>query len=418
MKIGFKQIVLTTALAGAVAPVALAQSADNPFARGRYTAVTERSQSEFDPEAVRAGAFDIWSSLGLGLDYNSNIFAQPKDQDNDTEDTIYRVNPSIEARSNWSSHELSAGVSLDYSDYHRFETETVTTYNAFVNGRLDVLRTFQLTGQVTGAHLAEQRYEPGSSSNAAVPTEWDRLGANVGALWRTDRIQLEGTFGQTGEDYDTVANYRDATETFLLGRGSYAISPDVAIFVQGRTSDIDYESSDRSGTRSTVQVGASFELQAPFRGEIAIGSVTEDKDSLAYQDTETLSVDANLMWFPTQLTTITFTGNSGIFDTGVVESPTTTATSFGVRADHELMRNVLLFGSIRNGKYVFESPPPPNQFDREDEFTDFEAGVGYKVNKRARFDVSYRFHTQSSSGVDADRDLEQHILGARLTIYP
>jgi hypothetical protein len=418
MKIGFKQIALTTALASVVAPAALAQAVDDPFARGRHTAVTERSQSEFDPEALRAGAFDIWSSLGLGIDYNSNIFAQSKDQDNDTEDMIYRVNPSLEARSNWSSHELSAGVAVDYADFHRFETESVASYNAYVNGRLDVLRTFQLNGQVTAAHLAEQRYEPGSSSTAAVPIENDRFGANVGALWRNDRVQFEGRLGTLGEDYDTVANYRDHTENWFSGRASYAISPDLAIFVQGRTSDIDYDSSDRSGTRSSVQVGASFEFEAPFRGEVAVGSAKEEKDSAAYQDTDSLSVDANLMWFPTQLTTVTFNANSGIIDTGVIQSPSTAAMTVGVRADHEIMRNVLLFGSVRAGKYDFESPPPPNQFDRQDEYTDLEAGAGYKLNKRARVDVSYRFHTQSSSGADADRDLEQHILGARLTVYP
>jgi hypothetical protein len=251
-----------------------------------------------------------------------------------------------------------------------------------------------------------------------VPIEYDQLGANIGARWHSDRLQFEGTFGQRGEDYDTVANYRDHTETYLSGRGSYAISPDIAVFVQAGTSDIDYNTSDRAGTRTSVQVGASFELEAPFRGEIAVGSATDDKDSPLYADTEGLSVDANLQWFPTQLTTVTFTGNSGFVDTGVIESPTTAATAFGIRVDHELMRNVLLFGSIRNGKYDFESPPPPNQYDREDEFTDFEAGAGYKLNKRARIDASYRFHTQSSRGADADRDLELHVLSARLTIYP
>jgi hypothetical protein len=82
------------------------------------------------------------------------------------------------------------------------------------------------------------------------------------------------------------------------------------------------------------------------------------------------------------------------------------------------MRNVLLFGSVRAGKYDFESPPPPNQYDREDTFSDFEAGAGYRLNKNARIDLSYRFHTQDSSGANADRDLEQHIIGARLVVYP
>src|SRR5689334_23091975 len=103
MKIGFKHIVLSTALASLAAPVAMAQSADNPFLRGRYVAVDQRHQNEFDPEPLHAGAFDIISSLGVSADYNDNIFAQSSNQD---DDTIICIRPELEARSTWSSHEL------------------------------------------------------------------------------------------------------------------------------------------------------------------------------------------------------------------------------------------------------------------------------------------------------------------------
>jgi hypothetical protein len=409
MKIGFKQIILTTVFAGLATPVAMAQSAENPFLRGRYVAVTERSQGDFDPEPLRAGAFEVWSSLGLSADYNSNIFAQPKSADNDTADTILRVNPQIEARSSWSSHALNAGLGVDYADYIRYDTETITTYNAFVDGRLDVLRSFQLLGQVTADHGSEQRYEPGSAG-AVNPIEYDRFGANGGALFQRDRIQISGTVGVIGEDYDTVSNFRDSTDTYLSARGSYAISPDVAVFVQGRTGDLDYESSDRDGTRSTVQVGASFELQAPFRGEIAIGSFKDEKDSPAYEDTDGLSVDGRLFWFPTQLTTVTFRANRGAYDSGIVQVATATNTIFGIRVDHELTRNVLLFGDIAQGEYEFEG------LNRTDEFTDFMAGAGYKLNKHARLEFGYRLHSQDSTA--AGRDIEQHVLSAGLRIYP
>ena len=254
----------------------MAQSADNPFLRGRYVAVNERSQGDFDAEPLRAGAFEVWSSLGLSVDYNSNIFAQPKTADNEAADTILRVSPQIEARSNWSSHALNAGLIVDYADYIRYETETITHYNAFVDGRIDVLRSFQLLGQVTAEHASEQRYEPGSAG-AINPIEYDRFGVNTGALFQRDRFQIGGTVGVVGEDYDTVSNFRDVTDTYVSARAAYAISPDVAVFVQGRTGDLDYESSNRDGTRSTIQVGASFELQAPFRGEIAVGSFKDEK---------------------------------------------------------------------------------------------------------------------------------------------
>jgi hypothetical protein len=417
MKFGFQHIVLSTALFGLTAPVAMAQSVDNPFLRGRYTAVTERSQGDFDPEPLRAGAFEIWSSLGLAAAYNSNIFAAAKDADNDTNDTIISISPQIAAQSNWSSHELNAGFSLERRDYLKFETETVTDYDAFVGGRIDVLRDFALRGQAFAGHGSEPRFEPGSAG-AATPIEFDRTGVNAGAVYQRDRFQLEGTGGTIDSDYDSTTDFRDVTENFISGRVSYAISPDVAAFLQGRTGDLDYDAPgttdnpNRDGTRSSVEVGASFELQAPFRGEIAVGSFRDEKDSPSFVDSQGLSVDANLVWFPTQLTTVTFRANRGAFDAGIRQSSTATNTTLAVR---------IIFAEVGRGNYKFEGSvllPVQRPLDRKDEFSNVEAGIAYKLNKRARLEASYRFHSQSSTGIDRDRDLEQHVVSVGLRIYP
>jgi hypothetical protein len=419
MKIGFKQIALSTAVATMAVPVALAQSADNPFLRGRYTAVTERPQPDFDPEVVRAGAFEIWSSLSLSAEYNDNIFAS---ETNEESDTILRVRPQVDVRSNWSSHQLNAGVAVDHKEYASNDSETVTDYSAYVGGRLDVQRSFSLNGRVNTAHITEERYEPASASSAE-PAQYDVLGANVGASYQRDRLQLSGTVGTREEDFDSAFNFRDVTDTFYSGRAAYAISPDVAFFVQGRQDDFDYDQigtdPSRDGKRTTLQLGTSFELAAPFRGEIAIGSVEDDKD--ARPDTDGLSVDGQLMWFPTQLTTVTFNASRGVFDPGLVTSASATRTNFSVHADHELLRNVVLFGTVGFGTYEFEGTvvgPPVREFDREDEFTDVALGAGYKLNKHARIDAGYRLHSQDSSGLDADRNLDQNIFSISLKLFP
>src|SRR6185503_5031153 len=234
MKIGLKHLVLTTALAGILAPAAMAQSANNPFLRGRFVAVDQRHQDEFDPEPVHAGAFLVTSSLGVSAEYNDNIFAEANNED---DDTIIHVNPDIEARSNWSSHELAAGLSVNHNAYVSNDDETTTDYRGFLSGRIDVRRSFQLRGNVNAAHLTEPRYEPGGGATTA-PVEYDNIGASVGAVFRTDRLQLEADVGTVDNNFDGAANaFRDVTETYLNGRASYAISPDVAFFVQARTDD-------------------------------------------------------------------------------------------------------------------------------------------------------------------------------------
>ncbi len=416
MKIGSRKYLLCGVFAGLAAPGAFAQSVDNPFNRGRYVSVTERPQPEFDALPMRAGAFDVWASLGLSAEYNDNVFAS---QNNEETDTIFRVQPRLEARSNWSAHELNAGVAVDHQEYAENDSETVTDYSGYVGGRIDVQRSFRLNGRVTAAHVTEQRYEPsGSAAGATEPAQYDAFGAEGGATFQRDRYQLEGRVGTVTTEFNTDFNFRDAEETYIFGRGSLAVSPDVALFVQGRKADIDYDqpgtllNPSRDGTRTNVQAGASFELSAPFRGEIAVGSVEDDKDDPTRPDTDGLSVNGELMWFPTQLTTVTVNALRSVFDPGLQNSAAALNTTFNLRIDHELRRNILIYGTVGGGNYDF------GDIDREDEFMNAGVGLAYKLNRNARIEAGYRFRTQESNGAAADRDFDQNVFSIGLRVYP
>jgi hypothetical protein len=415
MKITFKQIILASALSGALvaamAPAALAQSANNPFQRDRYTAVTQRSQPDFDPEAIRAGAFVVNANAGLAAELNDNVFAT---DNNTVSDTILRFTPQVDARSNWTSHSLGAGIAFNHNEHLDQGSETSTDYNGYVDGRLDVTRSFQLSGRVNAAHVTEPRYEPANVGTD--PTQYDRVGYDAGAQYQTDRLQLRGSFGFNDTNYDAVPGVnRDFKETYFSGRASYAFSPDFAMFVQGRSSEQDYDQSDRDGDRVSYEVGASFEFAAPFRGEVAIGNVSEDKASRP--DLDGLSLNAQVEWFPTQLTTVTFRGNSSIFDPGLTNSASALNTSYGVRVDHEFYRNLILFGDAGFGTYDYEG------VNRSDDFSDFAFGAAWKLNKHARLEGSYRIHNTESSGdplvLDASRlDVNQNVFSIGVRVYP
>lgn len=407
---GIKGLMLTTAIAAFLAPAAFAQDGENPFLRGRYTSVTERGQPEFDPEPVRVGSFNVNASLGASVEYNDNVFASPTNAESDT---ILRVNPTVEARSNWTSHELAAGVNVDHREFSENDSETATDYGAFLNGRLDVTRNFQLRAGVDGAHVTEPRYQA-SSFAGAEPASFDATGAFVSAAYRQDRFQVEGTVGISEQEFDQAAQQllRDNENTYVSARVSYAISPDVAVFVRGRRDEQDYTFSDRDGTRTTVDAGVNFELGAPFRGEIAVGSFEDDRDLPIYQDTSGLNVAANVQWFPTQLTTVTFSANRGAFDPGLVNSATAVSTAYGIRVDHELLRNLLLFGSVRQENADYEG------IDREDEALSLAVGAAWKLNKNARLEVQASTRAQDSSGVAAGPEMDQNVISVGIRVYP
>ncbi len=406
-----KGLMLTTAVAAFLAPAAMAQDGENPFLRGRYTSVTERGQPEFDPEPVRVGTFNVNASLGASAAYNDNVFASPN---NERSDTIIRLQPTVEARSNWTSHELAAGVSVDHREYSRNDSETATDYSAFLNGRVDVTRNFQLRAGVDGGHVTEPRYAAASFVGAE-PASFDAAGVFVSALYRQDRIQVEGTVGMSDQDFNqAVQQIRNNQNTYVSARVSYAISPDVAMFVRSRREEQDYSLSDRDGTRTTVDAGVNFELAAPFRGEIAVGSFKDERDVATYGNTSGLNVSANVQWFPTQLTTVTFSANRGAFDPGLANSATAVSTAFGIRVDHELLRNVLLFGTLRQENAEYEGA----SIDREDKATSLAIGAAWKLNKNARLELQASTRQQDSSGLSAGPEMNQNVISAGIRVYP
>lgn len=412
MKLGFKHLLLTTALVGFVAPAAFAQD-DNPFIRGRHTAVTERGQPEYDPEPIRMGSFVVNANLLAAAEYNDNIFGQSS---NAVEDTIIRIRPEVVANSNWTVHALSVGASVDHREYIDQGSETTTDYNLFVSGRLDATRNFQLTGNVSGGQVTEARYEPGSQG-APEPAQDQNIGVDVGATYRSDRLLFTGQAGTRDHNYQSFYSQRDMTDTYVSGRVSYAISPDFAIFADVRQSDFDYTDSTRDGSQTNLRAGVNFELSAPFRGEVSVGQVNDERDAPGVDDAEALSLDALLVWFPTQLTTVTFRGFAGITDPGIPEALSANTQRYSVRADHELLRNFVLFGEVGFGNYEFNASPAFPGFDRKDEFVDASLGGAYKLNKHARVEVAYNMHSADASG-SADLDIDQNIFTVGLRVFP
>lgn len=414
MTFGPKQLLLTTAIVGIIAPAAAAQ--ENPFLRGRHTAVTERGQPEFDPEPLRAGAFVIDANVLGAVELNDNVYAQETGK---VEDTIIRIRPEVIARSNWSVHSLTVGGNIDHREFTGEDSETSTDYRLFANGRLDATRNFAFTGNAAVGQATEARYEPGSQF-APEPARDKYANADIGASYRSDRLLLQGRVGASQHDYQSFYPLRDYDETFISGRVSYAISPDLAVFADARRSEFEYDDStliNRDGEQTSLRAGVNFELTAPFRGEIAVGQVTDKRDAPGSRDAKSPSVDAMVEWFPTQLTTVTFRGFAGITDPGIPEALSADTQRYSIRADHELLRNVVLYGEVGIGNYKFNASPLFPAYEREDEFTDVNIGGTYKLNKHARIEAGYAFHTRDSSGLGAT-DLDQNVLSVGLRLFP
>ncbi len=419
---------MSVAACALIAPVAFGQT-DNFYSRDKYEAVMDRAQPEFDPEPVRLGAFLVRSQADLGLTATNNVFASST---NEESDLVVRIGGQVAAETDWSVHSVGFGATAYRNEYLDLSDESTTDLTARLGGRLDVTRSFSVGGYVFAEDRAEPRTEFVNDFGVDKPIQFTRTGAVAEANYQNDRIRWNNSLGVTEENYEdgqTIVggfnvdqDFRDRSVMQGRSRLSYAWTPDFAVYAQGTFTDSNYDNDQiiggvlrsRDSKGYTVAGGVDFELTSLVRGDIAVGYLNEEKDDSFFSDVSGLSLDGRLQWFPTRLTTVGFNAGRRVVDTGAFDSPSAVETTFGVRVDHELRRNVVLsgYGSVYNYEY--------EETDRQDDNTEFGAVATYKMNKRVHWEAFVRNRDRDVSGTTVFGDPSYGVTtaGIGLRLYP
>ena len=107
------------------------------------------------------------------------------------------------------------------------------------------------------------------------------------------------------------------------------------------------------------------------------------------------SARASLEWFPTQLTTVTFTGARTIEDSAIIGSGGYVSTNLAVQVDHELQRNVILSGQVTYGNDDYDG------IDRTDKRFGAQASATYLINRHLGASLAVSHYEQNSDGADS-----------------
>ncbi len=397
---------MSVAACALIAPVAFGQ-ADNFYSRNKYEAVLDRAQPEFDPEPVRLGAFAVRPVAEGSLTATDNVFVTSS---NKQSDVIARIGARVTGDTTWSVHAANFEVSAFRNEYLDLSDESTTDLYARLGGRLDVTRGFSLGASVFARDTAEPRTDVVNDFGVDAPIKYTTAGAIVEANYQNDRVRWANSLGLTDENFEdgtaigSGANidqdYRDRSVMSGRTRLSYALTPDFAVFGQATYADNSYDNlqliggalRSRDSKAYTLSGGVDFELTALLRGDIAVGYLNDKKDDSYFADASGLSVDGRLQWFPTQLTTATFTAGRRVSDTGAFDSPTAIETVLGARVDHELRRNVILSGYGTLNNYEYEDN------DRKEDTIELGAIATYKMNKRVHWEAFVRNMDRDASG--------------------
>jgi hypothetical protein len=145
-------------------------------------------------------------------------------------------------------------------------------------------------------------------------------------------------------------------------RADYAVTPNMAVLLTGTLGQVDYGSPlfaqipDRSIRRAELLGGLSFEFTDLLRGEMAIGYIDQSFTSGGAMGFSGLGGRAQLEYQPTRLTSIRVDASRTIQDAGNPLAPSFRRTRFGVRVDHELLRQLLLTATVDYERAQFQLP--------------------------------------------------------------
>jgi hypothetical protein len=377
--------------------------------RGRNIAVTERVHKGYEPIGIRAGAFRVSPSVRLETEANDNIYAT---EDDPIGDLILRVTPQVSVNSGWSRHSVSATARAVANEYVEEEAESTIDYLLRVAGRLDAHSRLTLNGSAQVERLTEQRSRSEAAFQAEAPVRYERTFVSAGANYRSGRVSLGADAQNETRDYENVAtrdgglvlnDVRDVDILRTTARIGVDLSPDTAVFGLVQHNRREHrlqigESRDSEGYRALL--GANFDLTRLMRGELALGYLRQHYDDGS--TTTGFAADWSVLWFPTQLTTVTFEGQRAFEESTELDAIGTIDTDVSVRIDHELRRHILLYLTASYLRSDYDG------LDRTDESVSAGAGARYLLNRAASVDVRAEHYVRDSKGADRGRTYDQN----------
>jgi hypothetical protein len=374
--------------------------------------VTQRDRPEYDPLGIRAGSFLIFPSITVSESYDTNVFATPDDE---VDDFITQVEPAVTVESNFSRHALGLTAGADVAFY---ASETDENYeDFFVNGdgRLDITRQSALTADLLAGRFHIGRDDP-EDIGTEEPIEYWQYGGGLAFTQAFNRLNFRLTGRAMREDYlDTNGlsnDDRDVNEYDLLLRTGFLVSPRFNAFVEGR-----YNIQDRTGPSDDglnrdsdgweARVGTEVDITALLFGEAYVGYRQQYFDDDAFESEDGFSFGADLTWNPTTLTTVGLTGGADFEPTQQEGASSDFETTVALSVDHELLRNVLIGGTVGYERDDFTA------IDRVDDTFTIGARTTYLLNRYLSLQGGYTFEDRSSD--DPTEEFTDHLFTIGVT---
>jgi len=371
--------------------------------------VAERPRPEYDPVGYRLGGLFFYPKLTAGLRYDSNVFASGA---NPRSDWALLLSPELTIRygmlpsayqQNPSRFSYEINLNADIYQFRNLTSENRVDARGRLRTHWEIAQDLHLDTTFEAARKHVERYESSSPRNASEPVPYTDL---RGEATLTKTI---GSFGVAFNGavrnlaYENVTAFdgtlldqsgRDGTIYSTYIKPFYEFSPGYRAFVRMAANTRNYEAAgiqDRDSQGYDIRAGLDFAVTPLLFGSAEVGYLSQTYENPLIPKVDGLSFKGELTWLATALLTIKVEAERSIAETVTPDFDARLDTAFGVRADYEFLRNVILFGGVRwkNEDFIGTS--------RNDDVMKASAGVEYLMNRHLSTGVRYDFISRDST---------------------
>jgi len=431
--VGAPALVALVAATGLIADAVHAQSY---YDRTSVTDVTARAHPEYDAVGEHVGAFTVYPRVSVTDIYDDNVYALPKKTGGD----IVAVTPSLDISSNWSRNSLGVHLQYERDQYLDQPGENSNEYALSANAGIDVDSRSKLSFNFGAAQLTEPRSDSDSIEGLTEPVRYDLLNGGASAYREFGRFRLDlsaaanyysfynvqlppGTYDLNGNEIVAIGGNefyneasRDEVATSETIRLSWAIDPNIAIFTQFQPNQSNFiheplaALGSYNSTGYEVLTGVNGQLTHLIRYDVGVGYLDQHYASAQISDVTGIAFNIDTIYNITQLITLTLSGNHSIQAAGIPGSAASDVDSASVKADYELLRNLIISPYIGYYHYIY---PGTTRIDSR-----YAGGISatYLINNMLGLTASYSYIQQLSNGAFGGYNFNDNRLSLALTV--
>jgi hypothetical protein len=313
-------------ITGSVQPVANEAPVDTTDPLADIAAAPLRRTSPeigpYDALGIRAGSFILYPSLETTVGYSTNATGSA----GGAESGFGSVTPELRIQSDWARHETTLTLRGSYEDFTEDSIDEQPTASVEGTARLDLAEGWEANLAAGYNYTTQSVSDPNFPAGVDQPpgvhglTSSAELRGGMGRNVFEFETDLSRTIYEDGTSGGAEVDQGDRTNTEIGGRLRYgfAVSPVLMPFVEGEAArriydrKVDNGGIERSAWIYGIRGGIAYRSDPVLSGEVAVGYAIADVDDPALSSIEALTFDGSLVWSPTELTTVTFSGSTEV----------------------------------------------------------------------------------------------------------